>query len=70
MRNQSNTEQQFLLYEMQIAPQALFPKNNIGVFYLLTGISYENSLISVSLHRMTHVDLKQFMISSEYLNFH
>jgi len=27
-------------------------------------------LMSVSLNRVTHVDLKQFKISSEYLNFH
>jgi len=26
MRNQSNTQQQFLLYEMQIATLELFPK--------------------------------------------
>jgi len=26
-------------------------------------------LMSVSLHRMTHVDLKPYVISSEYLNF-
>ena len=46
-----------------------FPKNNIGVFYLLAVISYEDTL-NVSLHRMTRVSLKQFMISGEYLNFH
>ena len=26
--------------------------------------------MSGSLHRVTHVDLKQFMMSSEYINFH
>jgi hypothetical protein len=58
MRNQSNTQQQFLLHEIQITPQALCPPKITSEYSIYQlGKATRMCLVPIRLHGMINVDL-------------